>query len=58
MNDTIFPCDNIQTPSSIVISVLEHHIELTFAEAEDTGLFERLQQTLFQTYIQTLAYPH
>lgn len=58
MNDTTIPCDNNQTPNSIVISVLEHHIELTFAEAEDTGLFDRLRQTLFQTYIQTLAYPH
>lgn len=58
MNDTAFPCDNIQTPNNIVISVLEHDIELTFSEAEDTDLFDRLRQTLFQTYIQTLVYPH
>jgi hypothetical protein len=58
MNNTTIPCDNIQTPTSIVVSVLEHDIELTFAELEDTSLFDRLRQTLFQTYIQTLAYPH
>lgn len=58
MNESTFPCDSSQTPSSIKISVLENEIELTFAETEDTSLFDRLRQTLFQTYIQSLAYPH
>lgn len=58
MNETTFPCDSTQVPNSIKISVLEKEIELTFAEAEDTSLFDRLRQTLFQTYIQSLAYPH
>lgn len=58
MNETATPCESTQAPERITISVMEHDIELTFAEAEDTNLFDRLRQTLFQTYIQSLAYPH
>lgn len=58
MDTTSITCNSTNVPESIKISVLEHDIELTFAETEDTTLFERLRQTLFQTYIQTLAYPH
>ena len=32
-------------------------LELTFAETEDSGLFDRLRHTLFQLYIQSLATP-
>ena len=32
-------------------------LELTFAETEDSGLFDRLRHTLFQVYIQSLAHP-
>lgn len=57
MNDYDVLCNNTPFPDNISISVLGHDIKLTFAE-EDTSLFDRLRQTLFQTYIQTLAYPH
>ena len=33
-------------------------LELTFAETEDSILFDRLRHTLFQVYIQSLANPH
>lgn len=52
---------NIQTvipsTSSRTLSVEGCSLELTFAETEDSGLFDRLRHTLFQLYIQSLATP-
>ena len=58
MIENAIPCETNLVPQSVKISILEHEIELTFADIEDANLFDRLQQTLFQTYIQTIAYPH
>lgn len=58
MKENRIPCESPHTPQSIRLSIMEHEVELTFADTEETNLFDRLQQTLFQTYIQTLAYPH
>ena len=58
MNENTFSCTNAQVNSSIKISVMEKDIELTFADTEDERLFDRLRQTLFQTYIQSLVHPH
>ena len=46
------------TPSILTVSIEGRTIELSFAESVDTSIFDCLRQTLFQTYIQTLAYPH
>ena len=46
------------TPSVLTVSIEGRTIELSFAESEENSLFNRLRQTLFQTYIQSLAYPH
>lgn len=43
---------------SITVSIEGRTIELSFAESADNDIFDRLRQTLFQTYIQSLAYPH
>lgn len=45
------------TPSVLTVSIEGRTIELSFAESIDTSIFDRLQQTLFQTYIQSLTYP-
>lgn len=45
------------TPSG-TMSIEGCSLELTFAETEDSGLFDRLRHTLFQVYIQSLANPH
>ena len=58
MDEITISYEPSNTPQSIKLSVMEHDIELTFADTEDTSLFDRLRQTLFQTYIQSLAYPH
>lgn len=58
MIENAIPCESNNVPQSVKISILEHEVELTFADTEDTNLFDRLQQTLFQSYIQTVAYPH
>ena len=58
MIENAIPCESNNVPQSVKISFLEHEVELTFADTEDTNLFDRLQQTLFQSYIQTVAYPH
>ena len=58
MIENAIPCESNNVPQSVKISILEHEVELTFADTEDTNLFDRLQQTLFQSYIQTIAYPH
>lgn len=57
MNDTTVICDNYSTTNIIKISIMEHDVELSFAETEDASLFDRLRQSLFQTYIQSLALP-
>lgn len=44
------------TPSG-TMSIEGCSLELTFAETEDSGLFDRLRHTLFQLYIQSLATP-
>ena len=44
--------------TSRTLSIEGRRLELTFAETEDSGLFDRLRQTLFQAYIQSLAHPH
>lgn len=46
------------TPFVLTVSIEERIIELSFAESADVSIFDRLRQTLFQTYIQSLAYPH
>lgn len=47
------------TPSGTqTLSIEDRSLELTFAETEDSGLFDRLRHTLFQLYIQSLANPH
>ena len=46
------------TPSVLTVAIEGRTIELSFAESADNSIFDRLRQTLFQTYIQTLAYPH
>lgn len=58
MYETTTLIDSPLTPERITVSVMERNIEITFADTEDTSLFDRLRQTLFQTYIQSLAYPH
>ena len=52
---------NIQTvvlgTISGTLSIEGCSLELTFAETEASGLFDRLRHTLFQLYIQSLATP-
>ena len=43
--------------TSRTLSIEGRRLELTFAETEDSGLFDRLRHTLFQVYIQSLATP-
>ena len=45
------------TPTVLTVSIEGRTIELSFAESADTSIFDRLRQTLFQTYIQSLTYP-
>ena len=52
---------NMQTvipgATSGTLSIEGCSLELTFAETEDSILFDRLRHTLFQLYIQSLATP-
>ena len=57
MNDTISFSNAVPASESVTLSIMGHEIELTFSENEDAELLNRLRQTLFQTYIQNLAYP-
>lgn len=46
------------TPPVLTVSIEGRTIELSFAESADNSIFDRLRQTLFQTYIQTLTHPN
>ena len=47
----------VTEPESLMLTVEGRTLEVTFAKAEDTGLIDRVRQSLYHSYMQALALP-